>query len=180
MPEFVKNDKRISPENLVYEWSNIVEAYQSQSGYGKNVLVLNGSILGKSESIQVLVTDPVNNLVSQSFIKITPTSPEMVFYKNDPYYGNIFDSAITNILNLNTKEVQILAAPYYFTKEKDGSLKYDWQLNGRGVPALSDSRTAVFRKPENETGKSVISLQVQNTNRILQQADGSLTMSFEK
>ena len=45
MPEFVKMAKN-GPENLVYEWSNGVDVYQSQNGYGKSVLILNGLNIG--------------------------------------------------------------------------------------------------------------------------------------
>lgn len=180
MPEFVKNGRRISSENLVYQWSNDVQSYQGQSGYGKKVLVLNGSILGRSESIKVLVTDPINNLAAQSFIDISPTDPEIIFYEINPYYGHIFDSAVANSFDLKTGEVQILAAPYYFTREENNPLKYEWRLNGQVIPNLSDSRTAIFKKPEDEAGRSSISLQTKVTNRILQQAGSSLIMNFEK
>ncbi|MEK7116651.1 MAG: hypothetical protein AAB837_00610 [Patescibacteria group bacterium] len=179
LPEFVKNGQRISPANLIYNWSNDVEAYQSQSGYGKNVLVLDGSILGRSESVEVLATDPVNNLVAQSFIDISPTDPQIIFYENNPYYGPLFDSAIIGSFDLKTDEVQILAAPYYFTKESGGLLKYEWRLNGASVSNLLGSRTAIFRKPEGESGRSSVSLQVENTNRILQQADDNLQIIFK-
>jgi hypothetical protein len=181
MPEFVKNGRRIAPENLIYEWSNGVDVYQNQNGYGKNVLILNGSILGKTESIEVLVTDPINNLVAHDLIDIAPVDPEIVFYENDPYYGHIFDSALTGNFSLKSDEAQILVAPYYFTKEMGGLLTYEWQLNGTSIPSLSGSRTAIFRKPENiGSGQSIISLRMENTNRILQQADGSLIMNFAK
>ncbi|MFH0804528.1 MAG: hypothetical protein V1896_02920 [Candidatus Zambryskibacteria bacterium] len=180
MPEFVKNGRRVPSENLVYKWSNDAESYQDQSGYGKNVLVLNGSLFGRSENLQVLISDPINNLVAQGFIDVPTIDPEIVFYENNPYYGHIFESAIANIFNLKTEEVQILAAPYFFTKESGGGLQYEWTLNGQTIPGLSGSRTAVFRRPEDKTtGRSVISLRMENTNRILQQADNSLTMSFE-
>lgn len=178
MPEFVKDGKRIPPESLTYNWSNNDQVLQDGSGYGKNVLILNGSILGRPESINVLVTDPVNNLVAQKILDIAPVDPQIVFYQNDPYYGYIFDSAITNTFNLKSDEVQILAAPYYFTNEISGYLQYQWQLNGQTLPDLSGSRTAIFKKPEGKTGQSVISLQMTNANRVLQQADNSLTMSF--
>ena len=179
MPEFVKNGKRVAPENLIYEWSNGIDVYQNQSGYGKNVAILNGSILGQNDKIEVLVTDPTNNLAAEGFLDIAPVDPQIVFYENDPYYGHIFDMAITSSFNLKTDEVQILAAPYFFTKERSGLLKYEWRLNNTSVPSLSGSRTAIFRKPEGESGQSVISLQMENTNRILQQADGRLIMNFE-
>ena len=179
MPEFVKNGARISPQNLIYEWSNDVEGNQSQSGYGKNTLILNGSILGRGESVEVLVTDPVNNLVAQGFIDVSPVDPEIIFYENNPYYGHIFDSAITNTFDLNAEEVQIWAAPYYFSKESAGNLKYEWQLNNATVTNLSDSRTAIFKKPEGERGESNISLSIENLNRILQQASASLKIKFD-
>lgn len=179
MPEFVKNGKRVPAKNLVYEWSNGINVLQNQSGYGKNVLVLNGSILGRAEDIEVLVTDPVNNLVAQSFVDIAPIAPEIVFYENNLYYGHIFDIAIKNSWDLKSEEVQILAAPYYFTNENNNSLQYSWRLNSQSVPNLAGSRTAVFRKPEGESGQSSISLQIENIERILQQADRGLTINFD-
>lgn len=178
MPEFIVGGSRISPQNLVYQWSNGINVYQNQSGYGKNVIVVDGSILGKQENIKVLVTDPIDNLTAQSSIDITPVDPEIVFYQIDPYYGYLFDESLAGSFNLKTDEVQILAAPYYFTKEQDGGLQYEWELNGQTLPDLSGSMTAVFRKPENQTGQSIISLQMQDSNRILQQAENSLTMQF--
>lgn len=178
-PEFVKNGRRISPSNLIYKWSNRVEGYQNQSGYGKNTIILDGSMLGRAEWVEVLVTDPVDKMTSQGFINISPVDPEIVFYENNSYYGHIFDKSISNEYDLKTGEVQILAVPYYFTRERDGLLKYEWRLNGAPISNLSDIRTAIFRKPENKTGRSTISLAVENLNRILQQADASIDMIFK-
>ncbi|MFA6269663.1 MAG: hypothetical protein WC657_00420 [Candidatus Paceibacterota bacterium] len=181
MPEFVKDGKRISPQNLIYKWSNGVNVYQNQNGYGKNVIILDGSILGKQENIEVLITDPVNNLVAHGLLDITPVDPEIVFYQNDPYYGYIFEQNINNPFELKTNEIQILAAPYFFTKERDGLLSYNWMLNGTSIKNLENSRTAVFRKPEDQTsGRSNVTLRIENINRILQQAENSLIMNFTK
>lgn len=179
MPEFVKNGRRIPSSNLIYKWSNGSEVYQSQSGYGKNILILNGSIFGREDTIDVLVTDPVNNLAAEAYVTVNPIEPQIVFYKNDPYYGHIFDTAIRGSFDLTSEEVQILAAPYFFSKEKDGDLKYEWRLNNSRVTNLENSRTAIFRKPEGQTGQSNISLSIENLNRILQQADTGVLMRFE-
>jgi hypothetical protein len=180
LPNFVKDGRRILPQNLVYEWSNDVDVFQSQNGYGRNVLILNGSLLGKTEKVEVLITDPVNNLVAHSFINIAPVNPEIIFYENDPYYGHIFDLAIGNTFELKKDEVQILTAPYFFTKENNSLLKYEWRLNASSVSNLSGSRTAVFRKPEDQkSGTSIVFLRVENTNRILQQADKNLNIVFK-
>lgn len=179
MPEFVKNGRRISLENLVYEWSNDSEVYEKQSGYGRNVLILSGSLLGRNEELELLVTDPANNLVAQKFISIPTVDPEIIFYENNPYYGHIFESSIQNPFNLKSEEVQMLVAPYYFTSENAFGLKYEWRLNGREAQNISDSRTVIFKKPEGESGQSNISLSVENINRILQRADNSIMIKFE-
>jgi hypothetical protein len=124
--------------------------YENQSGYGKNTIVLNGSILGREDQVEVLVRDPINNLFATSFVTIVPLEPNIVFYENSAYYGHLFESAIPGIFDLKTGEVQILAAPYYFSKEVAGKIKYDWRLNGASVPELSKSRTAIFKRPEGE------------------------------
>jgi hypothetical protein len=179
MPEFVKNGLRISPQNLIYEWSNTVKSYQNESGYGKNTLTLSGSLLGKSEDIRVTVKDPSSNMTVENSIKINPTEPEIVFYENNPYYGHLFNLGLSKNFVLKTEEIQVLAAPYYFTK--DTNIKYDWRLNNNSVPNLSGSMTAIFRKPEDKTsGQSSISLQVENPIRVLQQASANLIMSFNK
>lgn len=179
MPDFVKDGRRITPQNLIYEWSNGTSVYENQSGYGKNTLVLNGSLLGRAEQIDVLVRDPVNNLVATGFITITPLEPNIVFYENNAYYGHLFESAISGIFDLKTEEVQVLAAPYYFSKEVGSKIKYDWRLNGTSVPELSNSRTAIFKRPEGEGGRSNITLNIENLNRVLQQASSNLIMNFE-
>jgi hypothetical protein len=179
MPEFIKNGTRVSSSNLIYKWSNDVDTYQSQSGYGKNILILNGSILGKTDNIKVSVTDPNSGATAENYISISPTDSEIVFYQNDPYYGYIFDSALNNSFNLGSGEVQILAAPYFFTNEQSGVLNYNWRLNNQTVPELAGSRTAIFKKPEDKSGNSSITLQITNPNRILQEADSRLMIQFK-
>lgn len=179
MPNFVKNGKQVPAQNLIYEWGNGVESYQSQSGYGKNVLILNSSILGRSEEVEVLITDPINGIATDGFLTLQPVDPEILFYENSPYYGHLLERAVGSI-ELKSAEAQILAAPYYFSREDLGRLEYNWRLNGQSIPNLSGSRTAIFKKPEGERGSSNILLDIVNNNRILQQADANLMMNFEK
>ncbi|MBN2094080.1 MAG: hypothetical protein JW740_01790 [Candidatus Zambryskibacteria bacterium] len=177
LPEFINGGKKIDPQNLIYKWSNGLTNYQSQSGYGKNILILNGSVLGKSENIKVVVTDPESGLSAEKFLYIKPVDPQIVFYENNPYYGHIFDQALVQNFEFKGEEVQILAAPFYFTK--DSNIKYEWRLNNNLIKELSDARLAIFRKPEGDSGRSNISLQINNPKKILQFAENNLIMNFE-
>jgi len=178
MPEFVKSGTKISPSKLIYEWSNDTQSYQSQSGYGKNVLTLSGNFLGREERVQVLVRDPSSNMVAINSITIAPTEPQVVFYENNPYYGYIFDSAMKNTFSLENGEVQVVAAPLYFSNG-GADLDYGWRLNNSSIQELSESRTAIFRKPEEGSGRSAISLNIGSPGKILQQASGGVVIEFD-
>lgn len=178
IPEFISSGKRILASNLIYEWSDGNKSYQGQSGYGKNVLVLNGSNLGRRESVELLVKDPNSRMTAKSTLNITPTEPRVVFYENSPYYGYIFNSALNSSVKLTGEELQVMIAPFYFSNETAGSLKYSWRLNGTEIKELSGSRSAIFRKPEEGSGRSNIALNVKNLSYFLQQASASLGIEF--
>ncbi len=178
MPNFTTNGKVVPASKLIYEWSDGMQVYQSQSGYGRNVLSLNGSILGSTEQIQLTVRDPNSSLIAQSFLDVPTTDPELLFYRNDPYYGLLLDNAITEPIALTSQEVEVFASPFYITKELGSALKYNWTLNGQVVPELSNSRTAIFRKPESGSGRSDVRVEVKNENKILQFTDSRITINF--
>jgi hypothetical protein len=180
MPEFIKNGVKINPENLIYSWANDVESYLNQSGYGRNTIALSGSILGRDESIRATVSDLDGSMVAEAFIDIAPVDTEIVLYESDPYYGFRINSAVSSNFSLKSNEVQIYMSPFYFSKENLNDLPVSWRLNGAEAGELSGSRTAVFRKTENEAGRSSISITAENPERILQMADASFMINFEK
>lgn len=176
IPNFVKNGQTISPANLIYEWSTDTEVYQSRSGYGRAFIDLNGSILGRAEHLRLTVRDPLTNMVAEKSIYVSPVEPEIIFYQNDPYYGLIFNSAISRSFDLNADEVQVLAVPFYFSRSDLNNLEYRWRLNSAAINGLT--RTAIFRKPEGTSGRSSITLDVRNLARVLQFADEEFSINF--
>jgi len=179
LPEFIKDGIRISPQNLVYQWSNGQNVLESQSGYGKNVVTVSGSLLGRAESIDVLVSDPNSNLTANGSVNITPGDPKIIFYENSPYLGPIYDMAIGKSYELGGDEVEVLAAPYFFSNENQGFLNYSWRLNNQSIPELANSRTAIFKKPTETSGQSNLSLEIQNSNRVLQEASNNFSIKFQ-
>lgn len=179
MPEFVKNGVRISPQNLIYQWSDGVEAYDSQSGYGRSSFVIDGNILGIENTVELLVTDPTHNLVAESSITIDPSDPEILFYENDPYYGYLYEQALGSSVELKRDEIQVVVSPYYVSRENRG-IQYSWRLNGQDAPQLETSQTAIFRRPDDSRGTSIIDVEVKNARRVLQFAEGSLSIRFDE
>jgi len=179
IPEFVRNGQRVSSSNLVYKWTKGTDVLESNSGYGKDSVLVSGSLFGRTDEIQVIATDPVSGSSAATIIYISPTNPEIIFYQNDPYYGHIFDTAVSNTLDLKSEEVEIVAAPFYFSKESGSGLRYEWRLNNQIISSLYGSMTAIFKRPEGESGSSAISLRIENQNKVLQQANESLIIKFK-
>ncbi len=179
IPNFVANGKQILPQNLVYTWSNGIKTLESSSGYGKAVLVISGSDLGRAEDISVLVVDRENNIVASEDLYIKPTDPEIVFYEKNPYYGDNFERALTNNYEMKSSELQIFASPFYFSSPQE-NLTFTWSLNGKTISSLKDSMTALFKKPEGESGRSNLRLNIGQTAKIFQQASKNLTIRFEE
>jgi hypothetical protein len=152
---------------------------EKQSGYGKNIVIANGSLLGDIENINLLVTDPTNNLVAKNSITISPQNPKIVFYQNDPFYGFSIDKAVYNIFDLKKDELQLIASPYFFTIEGGNINKYKWTLNNIDMDSLDNLRTVLFKKTEGG-GSSIISLRSENSNRVLQFAESSVVIKFDK
>lgn len=176
-PEFYKDNSRIPPENLVYNWYLGEDALQDQSGYGRRVAIIDGNILGDTERIYLLVTDPKNNISAENYLDISPVEPEILFYENNSYYGYLFNQALSGTVDLRSSEIQIVAEPYFISR--DGNLiEYNWRLNSGSSNELKNSRSAVFRKPEGEEGESLIRVNINNLQRILQFANGSLRIRF--
>lgn len=180
MPNFIKNGSVIDPKTLIYEWSNGLNAYQSQSGYGKNILLINGSVLGQEDRIELLVRDPASNMVTNGFLTISPIDPELVFYEKNPFYGYIFEKSLGSNVTMKGEELEVWTAPYNLSNENSRNLRYEWRLNGSVAPELSNSRSAVFRRPEEGSGNSSVSLKIENLNRILQYVENTLMIKFEE
>ncbi len=180
MPNFVKNGSVIDPKTLIYEWSNGLNAYQAQSGYGKNILLINGSMLGQSDNIELLVRDPSSNMVTNGFLTISPVDPELVFYEKNPFYGYIFEKSLGKSVTMKGDEIEVWTAPYNLSNENPRNLAYEWRLNGSVAKELYNSRSAVFRRPEEGSGNSIISLKIENLNRILQYVENTLMIKFEE
>ncbi len=177
-PEFIKNGKTINPDNLIYTWQVGEDVIQSQSGYGRKVAIINGNILGGAENVHLTVSDPTNNITAEKYIDVETADPEILLYENSPYYGLNTDTAIKPNSPLKESELQILAAPFFMTIDGN-NITYTWRINGQNKPDLENSRSAVFRKPDdNKSGRSIINIEASNLKRVLQFAERNVIINY--
>ncbi len=164
--------------NMVYKWMVNGNVQQSLGGFGKNTAVISGPILGKAMEIEVEATNSTTGAVARNSIFISPTNPSITFYENSPLYGVIFSRALSNI-SLTAEEASIVAVPYNVSRDNVNNASYTWRVNGVVVEGVA-GRTAVFRKPEGASGRSVVSFKVQNDRRPLQLTEGSFSINFSQ
>lgn len=180
IPDFTDSKGNPVPkEKLIYKWSDGTNVFDTQSGYGKSVLKITGSLLGRVDRVEVLVTSPTEIGAATEIIDIPTTDPEIVFYEISPFYGPLFNKTISNNIDLSGEEIEIMASPFFTTGISNRSTTLSWRLNGIKSPDLDNSKTVIFRRPEGESGASSIQLSVENDSKILQSKRASFNINFK-
>jgi hypothetical protein len=170
------------PANLVYQWKkDDGTVLQSQSGYGKQAITLKGDIVPRPYYLMVTATSRDGSAQGESLIYIAPQSPSITFYKDDPLYGPLFNTAVGNTLFIGAqKEVRAFASLYgfNFSSNISNNLTLDWSINGTDHPELASSQSIVLRAPNGVAGTSNIALNASGIDNILQGANASFTAAF--
>ena len=182
IPEFVVNGKHIDPKNLVYKWLQDTTVLGNQSGYGKNSITVNGSVVARGTDIQVDVSTTDGSYVARQLLTVNPNDPQVFMYENNPLYGILFNRAVQNTFTLNKEEVQFEAYPYFFSTRSRASadLSYNWLMNGDTINVPPSQHSMLFRNVANQTGTSRVSLLVTSATKILQNATNNFAVTFNQ
>jgi hypothetical protein len=171
-----------NPANLVYQWKkDDGTVLQSQSGYGKQSITLPGNIVPRPYYLLVIASSRDGAAQGESLTYIAPQSPSITFYRDDPLYGPLFNTAVGNSLFIGAqKEVRAFASLFGFNISSNisNALTLDWSINGVEHPELASSQSIVLRAPDGVSGTSNISLNVSGVKNILQGADASFNAAF--
>jgi hypothetical protein len=182
VPTFVgANGAVADPKTLVYTWTRNGTVIGGASGYGKNVFSTNSGVLARPLSIEVKVATPDSSQQATRAVTVSGTRPEIIFYENHPLYGMLYNKALPEKFTLASKEVSVVATPYFFAVgQKDNSaLSYSWQMNNQSIPNQEKPYALVLRRPEtNEAGTANVSLTLQHLGNMLQYANASIQMMF--
>lgn len=136
MPE---NGGEINSDNLMYEWirNNRKRDLISQSGYGKNSALLKVERFRSSERFTVNVSSLDRSFVSQGKTSFQKETPEILFYRNHPLQGVVYERAYKNNLKTHSAqgELNVVTEPFFFSAytRKSPSLEYEWRLDNRAL-----------------------------------------------
>lgn len=180
IPEFFDvSGKRISPKDLIYTWKKNGRVDANSSGFGKDSFITSQtSYLREGEEVSVEVSSPKESLAGSASMTVTPSLPEVVFYENSPLYGLVYEKSLRGSVDLTSEEITLRAEPFYVssTNPLDGSLSFDWKMNGGAISAFQNRSDLVLRKGVS-AGSSNVGLVVQHRTKLLQGASKSITIN---
>jgi len=182
MPNFVENGKVTNPNELVYKWSLNGTVDAQNSGYGKRVYEKQGSLIQRPFSVNLEVSSLKSNIKAKGSVGVDFVYPELVIYENNPVLGIVFENAVKGNFILERPEIEFQSVPFYFdTAQKDSSfVDYTWKMNGEEIEVGSKSSSIKFRNETGEEGLSIVSLNAQHFNKILQVATTGVQLNFKK
>jgi hypothetical protein len=178
IPHLGNTTTTLSPTNLIYTWQKDGRILGSQSGYGKNILILDPTLILRPATIVVTVSDKADTLHAQGVINLQPTQPRLVTYLYSQAYGLLSNIALQGTVQLPSKEINIAATPYFFNQTSVPYLNYTWIMNDSPISETTGSILTV-RNDATSTGISTISVgttDYSNTN--LKAQSSSFSLSF--
>lgn len=175
------NGQEINNKNLIYKWRKNGTVIEDVSGFAKNTYTFTGPLISRPLQVSVEVSSVNNDGVAFGQTYIEPGEPSIVFYRKDPIYGIKFEKALTGTFELNnSKEITVIGIPLFFGVLDPAffALNYKWLINGVSVGNDSSANTQVFRQKEGTSGSSKISLNIENSDKILQYASEDFNLKF--
>lgn len=176
---YSKTGVKLDPSKLVYTWKVNDTVLGSLSGYGKNSLVYEGTILLKDTKIEVVVSS-VDGTTGSGLIILTPQSPLVLMYENSPLYGILSNKAVAGNFLMKNKEINVVAYPYHFSvaSRVDPKLTYSWSINNSNISTPASQNYAVFRNSSNQRGTSLVSVSLTNGSKLFQRGSTGASITF--
>lgn len=178
IPQMTSYGKIVGPADISYSWYKNDEYIESASGRGKQAADINLEYLSDSTIVKVLARAPDGTSATKN-ITIYPHAITPIFYLYDPILGTDLTRAITQRFE-TTKDFTLSFVPYFFSLNNgagDGAT-FAWSLDGLPIDT-QDNMTINLRPKENTFGSKMLSVSLENTKRILQNAKADLNIVFD-
>lgn len=127
MPNFYSaSGGSVAADSLVYNWKLGDQILQGSSGIGKSVLLVSAPVQYRDAAITVTVSSQDGSLVGSAAITLTPLSPVLLIYRNEPLLGPLFDEVAAEPYAMTGAEDSFRAVPYFFASAP----AITWNVNG--------------------------------------------------
>ena len=165
--------------SYIYTWKKDGDVLGDFSGYGKNTFSLRGTVISRPFTIEVDVSSTDGTALGSAAVGVTPRSPRVYLYENNPLLGVLYNKSITNYV-MPGKELSITAEPFFFnTGTEPSNLQFTWTMNGQTTQTMAnDPSTLTLRNETDLSGNSTIGVQISNVLKTLQFASNSFSVTF--
>ncbi len=168
----IQNDGSVNPGIYNYQWQKNFKIDQPSSGYGKYWFDTRNNYLDLKDTINVTASG-LSTFGGTGSVTLSYLVPKIFFYEDSPTYGPQYQKLLNNGFSLGTKDLTLIAEPFFFSK-KDNSitgktLQYTWTVNNKPVPTPSTPNKLTVRGTT-QTGVARVSASITNTLTLFQEA----------
>lgn len=165
-----------NPKNLNYLWTKNGTVLGNISGVGKNSLSLMDTVFSKPVTIKVEILSSQEETLAEKSVTLTPTSPTILVYENNPLYGFMFHQEVDGTYKMSGEEATFTGFPFFFGEKNRtaSNLLYKWRTsNGE-----AGTNSVTYRITSGEVGGSSVSLGLYDSDLIMQSANKSFLIQF--
>ena len=116
--------------------------------------------------------------MDKGFVLPSDEKPQIIFYKNSPLEGVLFNDALADETTLEDGEIGVRAEPFFFSLGDLDGKSYKWLMNGNKIGAEKLPNVLNLRPDKGVNGFSMIDLRIQNFIKVMQSARKSLKINF--
>lgn len=168
----------IPPSSLSYSWYVNGEYIESQSGIGRQLAKIKLDTLNPYTTIKVVAYSPLGS-TSENTIDIYPHEVMPLLYTYDDILGGNYSSLLLRRFEA-TDDFTILLEPFFLSTKNNqqGKDSYSWYLDGLPITPIG-GRLLSLRPKSNSYGSRSLSITMENSARILQNAKVDLDLVFD-
>lgn len=184
IPNVTENGTLVDSSNLIFQWKENGTILESSSGLGQDSVIINGTVPTEDITMDVSIIDSSGTTVAETSKIISASQPKILFYEDNPLYGELFNKAITTSgYYLGQKEeVDIDAEPYFFTvaTNDNSNLNYQWSMNGNSIDTTGGkiNQLVLRQTTANLAGTASISLDINDLAQIFQYTSADFSVNF--
>lgn len=181
VPHMFSGGKKVSPQNLVYEWTVDETVSDAQSGGGKNKLILPlNDIRNREVPVNVRVSTFSGQSVGTKSIVVRTVEPKVLFYGFSELVGikPIAGQAFTVSAG---ERASIVGEPYFISNESLSAALLRWEAEGEVVALnTSNPRLLTIQVPVEGGRRTTFSFSLKDPRHIFQEVEESLTIEAKK
>ncbi len=177
-PHMSSGNKILSPADVSYAWYKNDEFIEAASGRGKSSADITLEYLTDVTTVKVVARSADGTSATKS-IDLYPHESLPIFYIYDPLLGTDMTRAITKRFE-TTKEFTLRFVPFFFSLNNglNKSTTFSWSIDGSPI-VTEDDTTITLRPKENTSGSRTLGINLENSNRILQNIETGINIVFD-